>query len=185
MARGQSPRLLWIGCSGSRVPPNVITETGPGEIFVHMDIANMVGNTDLNLLSVLQYAVEILRISHIIVCGHYGCGEVFGSMTDKHFGLIDNWLCHIRDVYRLHQTELDAISNEAERVKRRIEINTIEQVRNLNRTSIIRDAWKKGSLPSLHAWIYDVESGFIKEILRGMIIKKPEEELKTKFKRLK
>lgn len=152
---------------------------------MHRNIANMVVNTDLNLLSVLQYSVEILKVRHVIVCGHYGCGGVLAAMTDKQFGLIDNWLCHIKDVYRLHQTELDAIPDVVERAKRLIELNTIEQVRNLNRTSIIRDAWIKGSLPSLHAWIYDVESGFIKEILRGMIIKKPEEELKTKFKRLK
>jgi carbonic anhydrase len=160
----QSPKYLWIGCSDSRVPPNEITQTEPGEIFIHRNIANMVVHTDLNMLSVLQYAVEVLEVEHIIVCGHYGCGGVKAALTNKSLGLIDKWLRNIKDVYRLHQSEIEAMTTEEGRVNRLIELNIEEQLSNLAKTSIVQRAWKKRKAPILHGWVYDLHDGIIKPL---------------------
>lgn len=164
LAQGQTPEYLWIGCSDSRVPANEITDTLPGEIFVHRNIANMVVNTDMNLLSVLHYSVKYLKVKHIIVCGHYGCGGVLAAMSNKMFGLIDNWLSNIKDVYRIHQSELDLISDEKKRGQRLVELNVAQQVLNLAKVSIIQEAWKEGQYPVLHGWVYDLEDGIIKDL---------------------
>ncbi|MEY2595514.1 MAG: hypothetical protein RI965_786 [Bacteroidota bacterium] len=161
----QSPEYLWIGCSDSRVPANQITGTQPGEIFVHRNIANMVVNTDLNLLSVLQYAVEVLHVKHIIVCGHYGCGGVQAAMTQKSLGIINKWLRNIKDVYRFHREEIDAIKDETKRTDRLVELNVQEQVLNLAKTSIIQKAWKENNAPDLHGWVYGLHNGLIKPLL--------------------
>ena len=160
----QSPEFLWIGCSDSRVPANEITGTQPGEIFVHRNIANMVVHTDLNLLSVLQYAVEVLHVKHIIVCGHYGCGGVKAAMTQHNFGIINKWLRNIKDVYRIHRDEIDSLKTEDERVDKLIELNIKEQVMNLAKTSIVQKAWKNQHYPHLHGWVYSIENGVIKPI---------------------
>ena len=164
LSRGQTPEYLWIGCSDSRVPANTITGTDPGEIFVHRNIANMVVHSDMNMLSVLSYAVEVLKVKHIIVCGHYGCGGVLAAMENKQFGLIDNWLRHIKDVYRLHYKELDAISNKKDRADRLVELNVIEQVQDLGKTSIVQNAWKREQPLHIHGWVYDVKDGIIKDL---------------------
>lgn len=160
----QSPEFLWIGCSDSRVPANEITGTQPGEIFVHRNIANMVVHTDLNLLSVLQYAVEVLKVKHIIVCGHYGCGGVKAAMTNHSFGIINKWLRNIKDVYRIHREEIDGIGQEELRVNRLIELNVQEQVMNLAKTSIVQKAWQNDKRPHLHGWVYGLNNGLIKPI---------------------
>ena len=160
----QSPEYLWIGCSDSRVPPDSITGTRPGEIFIHRNIANMVVHTDLNMLSVLQYAVEVLKVKHIIVCGHYGCGGVKAAMTKKSLGIINKLLRNIKDVYRLHEDELNALPNEEDRVNKLIELNVQEQVLNLAKTSIVQKAWKENKAPHLHGWVYGLENGLIKPI---------------------
>jgi len=157
----QRPAFLWIGCADSRVPPNEITGTRPGDIFIHRNVANLVIHTDMNMLSVLQYAVEVLEVKHVIVCGHYGCGGVKAAMGRKSFGLINKWLRHIKDVYRLHVDELASIESEESRLNRLIELNIIEQVNNLAETSIIQRAWKKGNAPHLHGWVYDLHNGII------------------------
>jgi carbonic anhydrase len=164
LARGQAPETLWIGCSDSRVPANEITNTNPGEIFVHRNIANLVINTDMNLLSVLQYSVEYLKVKHIIVCGHYGCGGVLAAMSNRQHGLIDNWLSNIKDVYRQNEKKLSVITDEKERAKRLVEYNVKQQVINLSKTSIIQDTWKTGKYPMLHGWVYDIEDGIIKDL---------------------
>lgn len=164
LAHIQTPEFLWIGCSDSRVPANEITGTQPGEIFVHRNIANMVVHTDLNLLSVLQYAVEVLKVKHIIVCGHYGCGGVKAALTHHSFGIINKWLRNIKDVYRFHQQEIDAINTEGEKVDRLIELNVQEQVMNLAKTSIVQKAWKNNHYPHLHGWVYSIDNGIIKSI---------------------
>jgi carbonic anhydrase len=164
LAKGQSPEVLWIGCSDSRVPANEITGTNPGEVFVHRNIANMVIHSDMNLLSVLDYAVNILKVKHVIVCGHYGCGGVAAAMTNEQYGLVDNWLRHIKDVYRLHHQELDAIEDHGERLKRFVELNVIEQVFDLSKTSIIQNAWRKRELPMVHGWVYDIRTGIIEDL---------------------
>jgi carbonic anhydrase len=164
LAKGQQPEYLWIGCSDSRVPAEQITGVKPGEIFVHRNIANMVVHTDMNLLSVLSYAVEVLKVKHIIVCGHYGCGGIAAAMGNKQFGLIDNWLRHIKDVYRFHHVELDAIENEEERVRRFVEVNVMEQVRDLGKTSIVQNAWAKKQPLHIHGWVYDITDGLIKDL---------------------
>jgi len=161
----QTPEYLWIGCSDSRVPANEITGTQPGEIFVHRNIANMVVHTDLNLLSVLQYAVEVLKVKHVIVCGHYGCGGVQAAMTKKSLGIINKWLRNIKDVYRYHREEIDAIQDETERTNRLVELNVQEQVLNLAKTSIIQKAWKEHKGPDLHGWVYGLHNGLIKPLL--------------------
>ena len=160
----QTPHFLWIGCSDSRVPANQITGTDPGEIFVHRNIANMVIHTDMSMLSVLDYAVNVLEVPHVIVCGHYGCGGVKAAMSHKQFGLIDNWIRHIKDVYRLHQEELDAIDEPEQRENRFIELNVIEQVIDLTQTSIIQNAWTKRKSPYVHGWVYDIRNGVIKDL---------------------
>jgi carbonic anhydrase len=160
----QTPEFLWIGCSDSRVPANEITGTKPGEIFVHRNIANLVVNTDINLLSVLQYAVEVLKVKHVIVCGHYGCGGVRAAMTKRSFGIINKWLRNIKDVYRMHQNEVNAFPEGIERENRMIELNVQEQVINLAKTSIVQKAWKERKEPQLHGWVYDLHDGVIKPV---------------------
>lgn len=160
----QKPDFLWIGCSDSRVPANEITGTQPGEIFVHRNVANMVVHTDLNLLTVLEYAVHHLKVKHVIVCGHYGCGGVKASMTKHNFGIINKWLRNIKDVYRFHREEIDSIQDEDGRVNRMVELNVQEQVMNLAKTSIIQKAWKQNHYPHLHGWVYGLKDGLIKPI---------------------
>ncbi|HRD51944.1 MAG TPA: carbonic anhydrase [Flavobacteriales bacterium] len=157
----QTPEFLWIGCSDSRVPANEITGTLPGQIFVHRNIANMVVHTDLNLLSVLQYAVEYLKVKHVIVCGHYGCGGVQAAMTHNSLGLINKWLRNIKDVYRLHKAEVDAQPTQQARFDRMVELNVQEQVSDLSKTSIIQKAWKDRGGPHLHGWIYRLSDGLV------------------------
>lgn len=157
----QRPEFLWIGCSDSRVPANEITGTNPGEIFVHRNIANMVVHTDLNLLSVLQYAVEYLKVKHVIVCGHYGCGGVAAAMTNQSLGLINKWLRNIKDVYRLHKAEVDAQPTPKARLDRMVELNVQEQVLDLQKTSIIQKAWKERGGPHLHGWVYSLHNGIV------------------------
>ena len=164
LAQGQNPEYLWIGCSDSRVPSNQITGTKPGEMFVHRNIANMVVHSDMNLLSVLSYAVDVLKVKHIIVCGHYGCGGVLAAMGNKQYGLIDNWLRHIKDVYRYHHTELDAIEDKELRARRFVELNVIEQVHDLGKTSIVQNAWKKKIPLHIHGWVYGLNDGLIKDL---------------------
>lgn len=164
LANSQNPEYLWIGCSDNRVPANQITGTSPGDIFVHRNIANMVIHSDMNMLSVLSYAVEVLKVKHVIVCGHYGCGGVLAAMENKQFGLIDNWLRHIKDVYRLHFKELDAIENTKNRADRLVELNVIEQVQDLGKTSIVQNAWKREQPLHIHGWVYDVKDGIIKDL---------------------
>ncbi|QCR23140.1 carbonic anhydrase [Pontibacter sp. SGAir0037] len=164
LAKGQEPRYLFIGCSDSRVPANEISGTGPGEMFVHRNIANMVVNTDVNLLSVLQYAVEVLKVKDIIVCGHIGCGGVAAAASNKQFGLIDNWLRNIKDVIRLHENELNAIEDEEQRLRRLVELNVIEQVHNLSKTSIIQNAMQSDNPPKLHGLVYDIKEGLLRDL---------------------
>ncbi|PTR01210.1 carbonic anhydrase [Mucilaginibacter yixingensis] len=164
LAKGQSPEVLWIGCSDSRVPANEVTGTRPGEVFVHRNIANVVVHSDMNLLSVLDYAVNVLKVKHVIVAGHYGCGGVAAAMSNKQFGLIDNWLRNIKDVYRLHAEELDAIDDQNERVNRLVELNAMEQVYNLCKTTIVQNAWKNGQDLSVHGWVIDLKTGLIKDL---------------------
>ena len=164
MVSSQAPDYLFIGCADSRVPANEITGTGPGEMFVHRNIANMVVHTDINLLSVLQYAVEVLGVKHVVVCGHYGCGGVKAAMGDKQFGLIDNWLTNIRDVIRIHEGELMKIEDKDEQWRRLVELNVIEQVQNLSKTSIIQNAMKSENSPQLHGWVYDLKDGLLKDL---------------------
>ena len=164
LAKGQAPEYLWIGCSDSRVPANTITGTEPGEMFVHRNIANMVVHSDMNMLSVLSYAVEVLKVKHIIVCGHYGCGGIMAAMRNKQVGLIDNWLRHIKDVYRYHHHELDAITDETLRARRFVELNVMEQVHDLGKTSIVQNAWKNKQPLHVHGWVYDIHDGIIKDL---------------------
>ena len=165
LAHIQTPDFLWIGCSDSRVPANEITGTQPGEIFVHRNIANMVVNTDVNLLSVLDYAVNHLKVKHVIVCGHYGCGGVKAAATQHDFKPVLNmWLRNIKDVYRLHREELDLIKDEEKKADRLVELNVREQVNNLAKTSIIQRAWQEGKRPDLHGWVYGLKDGIIKPV---------------------
>lgn len=164
LSKGQSPDYLWIGCSDSRVPANQITGTDPGEVFVHRNIANMVVHSDMNMLSVLSYAVDVLKVKHIIVCGHYGCGGVIAAMKNQQFGLIDNWLRHIKDVYRYHHLELDAIEDEDLRARRFVEVNVQEQVHDLGKTSIVQNAWKRNQPLHIHGWAYDIKDGLINDL---------------------
>lgn len=162
----QRPEFLWIGCSDSRVAANVITGTQPGEIFVHRNIANMVVHTDVNLLSVLEYSVNVLEVKHIIVCGHYNCGGVRAAYGHQVFGIINNWLRNIEDVYRFHQAELQAIPEEEKRIDRLVELNVQEQVLNLAKTVIIQKAWKQHQRPTLHGWVYGLDSGILKPLVQ-------------------
>lgn len=160
----QEPEYLWIGCSDSRVPAEDITGTEPGELFVHRNIANLVIHTDLNLMSVLQYAVDHLKIKHIIVCGHYGCGGVNAALSRKSFGLINKWLRNIKDVYRNYSRELESLTDPDHRFRRLVELNVMEQVRNLTETSIVQKAWQNENRPWLHGWVYDLHTGQLSEL---------------------
>jgi len=164
LAKGQSPPVLWIGCADSRVPANQITNMPPGEIFVHRNIANMVVHSDMNMLSVLDYAVNVLKVKHVIVTGHYGCGGIIAAMSNQQFGLIDNWLRHIKDVYRLHADELDSITDEEKRTDRLVELNVIENVHNLCATSIVQNAWETGQFLGVHGWVYSLKTGIITDM---------------------
>jgi len=167
LAHIQTPEFLWIGCSDSRVPANEITGTQPGEIFVHRNVANLVVHTDVNLLSVLDYAVNHLKVKHVIVCGHYGCGGVKASMTNHNFNQVLNmWLRNIKDVYRLHRSELEAEQNEEKRFDRLVELNVIEQIQHLAKTSIIQKAWKHDQRPVLHGWVYGLKDGILNPVFR-------------------
>jgi carbonic anhydrase len=160
----QAPEFLWIGCSDSRVPADRITGTQPGQIFVHRNIANLVVNTDINMLSVLQYAVEVLKVKHVIVCGHYGCGGIRAAMSQHHFGIINHWLKNIKDVYRMHRTEIDVLPTEDMRANKLTDLNVTEQIFNLAKTSIIQKAWKENNRPHLHGWVYGLSDGIIKPV---------------------
>lgn len=164
LSQQQAPEYLWIGCADSRVPATQIVDLLPGEIFVHRNIANIVVHSDLNCLSVIQYAVEALEVKHIIVCGHYGCGGVKAAMEEVDHGLIDNWLGHIRDVYRMHRTELDVLDDPEMRLRRLCELNVIEQVGNVCTTTIVRNRWKAGKTLSVHGWIYNIEDGVLHDL---------------------
>ena len=164
LAQGQSPPLLWIGCSDSRVPANEIIGAQPGEVFVHRNIANMVVHSDMNMLSVLDYAVNVLKVNHVIVCGHYGCGGVKAAMGNQSIGIIDNWIRHIKDVYRHHRVYLDSIVNEHDRFNAFVEINVKEQVYDLAKTSIVQGAWRNGQDLCLHGWVYGLDTGIVKDL---------------------
>jgi carbonic anhydrase len=164
LAKGQAPPLLWIGCSDSRVPANEVIGAQPGEVFVHRNIANMVVHTDMNMLSVLDYAVNVLKVKHVIVCGHYGCGGVKAAMGNDSIGLIDNWIRHIKDVYRHHRQYLDSIIDETQRFNSFVEINVKEQVMDLAKTSIVQNAWKNGQELCLHGWVYGLDTGIVKDL---------------------
>jgi len=164
LAKGQQPPLLWIGCSDSRVPANEIIGAKPGDVFVHRNIANMVIHSDMNMLSVLDYAVNVLKVKHIIVCGHYGCGGVKAAMGNASIGIIDNWIRHIKDIYRLHHTYLDSIIDEDERFNKFVELNVKEQVFDLAKTSIVQSAWKSGQELTLHGWAYGLNSGYVTDL---------------------
>lgn len=160
----QQPEFLWIGCSDSRVPAEAITGTEPGELFVHRNIANMVIHTDFNMLGVLQYAVEVLKVKHVIVCGHYNCGGIKNAMSHADLGLINKWLRHIKDTYRANAREFESIGDPQARFDRLVELNVREQVQHLAETSIVQRTWKKEQRPLLHGWVYDLRTGLIKEI---------------------
>lgn len=163
LAKGQTPPVLWIGCADSRVPANEVIGAKAGEVFVHRNIANMVVHSDMSMLSVLDYAVNVLKVKHIIVCGHYGCGGVHTAMTNKKVGLIDNWIRHIKDSYRFHKEELDAIKDNKARFDRFVELNVVEQVHDLAKTSIIQEAWNIGQEVHIHGWVYAIEDGIIRD----------------------
>lgn len=164
LSKLQAPEYLWIGCSDSRVPANEIIGAQPGEVFVHRNIANMVVHTDMNMLSVVDYGVNVLNVKHIIVCGHYGCGGVLAAMSNRQFGLIDNWLRHIKDVYHLHSQELDDIELPTARQNRFVELNVIEQVQHLSKTSTIQNSWQKNKQLAIHGWVYDLKTGIIRDL---------------------
>ncbi|RLA44085.1 MAG: carbonate dehydratase [Gammaproteobacteria bacterium] len=164
LSQQQTPEYLWIGCSDSRVPANQIIDLPPGEVFVHRNIANVVVHTDLNCLSVVQYAVEVLKVKHIIVCGHYGCGGVQAAMENKEHGLIDNWLQHIRDVYRYYRAEIDACADNNEKLDRLCEKNVIQQVLNVCGSTVIQNAWANNEALSVHGWIYSIKDGLLRDL---------------------
>jgi carbonic anhydrase len=164
LAQQQSPAYLWIGCSDSRVPSSQLVGLSPGEMFVHRNVANIVVHTDFNCLSVIQYAVEVLKVGHIIVCGHYGCGGVQAAMQNLKLGLIDNWLRHVQDVIQKHRSVLDAIDDESQRLNRICELNVIEQVLNVSQTTIMQNAWERGQEIAVHGWIYGLRDGLIREL---------------------
>lgn len=164
LAQQQTPELLWIGCSDSRVPANQITGLLPGELFVHRNVANLVNHTDMNCLSVLQYAIEILKIKHIIVCGHYGCGGVKAALDSESHGLVDNWLRQIRDIHQRRAGELLQYPSAVERINRLCELNVIEQVKNVANTTIVQEAWRRDQKVTIHGWIYSISDGFLKDL---------------------
>jgi carbonic anhydrase len=160
----QAPQFLWIGCSDSRVPANQIVGLDPGEMFVHRNVANVVVHADLNCLSAIQFAVEVVRVRHIIVCGHYGCGGVLAALRDEKHGLVDNWLRHVQDVRSKHQSQLDDLPTENDRHRRLCELNVIEQVMNVSRTTVVRDAWARGQSLAVHGWVYDLRDGLLRDL---------------------
>jgi carbonic anhydrase len=164
LAAGQEPDVLWIGCSDSRVPANEVTKTKPGQVFVHRNIANVCVHSDMNMLSVLDYAVNVLKVKHVIVAGHYGCGGIAAALSNKQYGLIDNWLRHIKDVYRLHSNELDRISDEGTKLNRLVELNVMEQVYNLCKTTIVQNAWREREDLEIHGWVIDLNTGLVKDL---------------------
>jgi carbonic anhydrase len=165
LAKGQTPPLLWIGCSDSRVPANEIIGAKPGEVFVHRNIANMVVHSDMNMLSVLDYAVNVLKVKHVIVCGHYGCGGVKAAITNHHFGLLNKWLRNIKDVYRLHFNELVKYESVEEKTDALVEYNIVEQVHNLAKTSIVQNSWRNSEYPVLHGCVYGLKNGILKDLI--------------------
>ena len=183
-AQGQQPKVLWVGCSDSRIDPNEITQTGIGELFVHRNIANLVIEFDLNFLSVLQYAVEVLKVEDIIVCGHYGCGGVQAALKGDQLGLIDSWLAHIKSAHQYYAWEIDSLPDEKAKAKRLVELNVLEQINNLGKTRIIREAWQRGAVPSLNGWVYDLETGKI-TVLHEAIVDSEKLKLACKFERRK
>ena len=164
LARQQAPEFLWIGCADSRVPANEIVGLDPGELFVHRNVANLVVHTDLNCLSVLQFAIGVLKIKHVIVCGHYGCGGIRAAMEKDSHGLIDNWLRHVQDVARAHEVKLNSIPNFDARVDKLCELNVIDQVQNVARTTVVQDAWRQGHDVQLHGWVYGLKDGLITDL---------------------
>ena len=164
LAKQQTPRFLWIGCSDSRVPANQLVGLVPGEMFVHRNVANVVDHTDFNCLSVMQYAVDVLKVEHIIVCGHHSCGGVKAAMNNLQLGLIDNWLRHVQDVLHEHEELLAKVSDEDERLERLCELNVIEQVLNVGRTTIVQSAWQRGQELVIHGWIYDLDDGLLRDL---------------------
>jgi carbonic anhydrase len=164
ISKQQTPEYLWIGCSDSRVPADQVIDLLPGQLFVHRNVANIVVQTDLNCLSVIQYAVEVLKIKHIIVCGHYGCGGIKAAMENQEHGLIDNWLRNIKNVYRFHKTEIDSIQNKDDKFKRLCELNVVEQVSNICHTTIVQSAWNTGKEVTVHGWIYCLEAGLLTDL---------------------
>jgi carbonic anhydrase len=164
LAKQQSPKFLWVGCSDSRVPSTQLVGVAPGEMFVHRNVANLVVHTDFNFLSVMQYAVDVLKVDHIIVCGHAGCGGVKAAMNNLQLGLIDNWLRHVQDVFHEHKELLATISDENERLDRLCELNVIEQVRNVSRTTIVQSAWQRGQELVVHGWIYGLQHGLLRDL---------------------
>ncbi len=175
LASQQSPEYLWIGCSDSRVPANQIIGLAPGEVFVHRNVANVVVHTDLNALSVIQYAVDVLRVKHILVVGHYGCGGVKAALNNNRLGLIDNWLRHVQDVRDRHEAQLDAITGAAERIDRLCEFNVMQQVVNISQTTVLREAWERGQGVAVHGWCYGLKDGLIHDL--GMAVRSREEAL--------
>ena len=164
LSRQQAPEYLWIGCSDSRVPANQIVGLLPGEMFVHRNVANVVVHTDLNCLSAMQFAVDVLRVKHIIICGHYGCGGVLAALRDEKLGLIDNWLRHVQDVRSKHHVQIDVLDTEAQRHHRLCELNVIEQVVNASQTTVVRDAWARGQAVTVHGWVYDLGDGLLRDL---------------------
>ncbi|REL26191.1 carbonate dehydratase [Thalassotalea euphylliae] len=164
LSKQQSPEYLWIGCSDSRVPANQLLGLAPGEVFVHRNIANQVVHTDLNCLSVMQYAIEVLKVKHVIVCGHYGCGGVMASMDDEPRGLIDNWLRHLKDVYRFHKDKVDAVTDQNEKFNLMCELNVVEQVANVANSSIVKKAWANGQELTVHGFVYNLKDGILKDM---------------------
>jgi carbonic anhydrase len=173
LSRQQAPQYLWIGCSDSRVPANQVVGLLAGEMFVHRNVANVVVHTDLNCLSTIHYAVEALRVRHIIVCGHYGCGGVLAALRDDKLGLIDNWLRHVQDVRGKHRAQLEALPSETQRHDRLCELNVIEQVVNVSQTTVVRDAWARGQMLTVHGWIYTLRDGLLRDV--GMCVTKESE----------
>ncbi len=164
LTKQQAPMYLWIGCSDSRVPANEIVGLDPGELFVHRNVANVVVHADLNCLSVIQFAVDVLRVRHVIVCGHYGCGGVLAALRDERLGLVDNWLRHVQDVRWKHQAQLEALGTEARQHERLCELNVIEQVVNVSQTTVVRDAWARGQPLAVHGWLYDIRDGLLRDL---------------------
>jgi carbonic anhydrase len=176
LARQQAPRYLWIGCSDSRVPANQITGLGPGEMFVHRNVANVVVHSDLNCLSVMQYAVDVLQVTDIIVCGHYDCGGVLAALRNDRLGLIDNWLRHVQDVAAKHKAELDALPGQSDRHQRLCELNVLEQVANVSQTTVVSEAWARGRSLAVHGWIYKVTDGLLRDL--GLCVTGPDAALR-------